>query len=73
MRSGGVDSCRTEIRTNELRSIQTLTKYALLETLPFLIFHGGWGNCSQLQCSKSASASLDLLTFVWLCQQMRHG
>lgn len=33
----------------------------------------GLGDCLQRRGSKSASATLDLLTFVWLCQQMRHG
>lgn len=34
---------------------------------------GGLGHCLRQRGSKSAGAILDLLTFVWLCQQMRHG
>ena len=39
------------------------------------IFHLLWGlaHCLEEHGSKSASASFDLLTFVWLCQQMRYG
>lgn len=56
--------------SNQYRLLDVILNHVQLENVAVIsFFHGGWVYCLRQRGSKSAGASLDLLTFVWLCQQ----